>query len=432
MYTTIVKKFTSLLAVYAVVIVGIFVLQFKRPVPKAEVKYTPPVEKPIPVVEQEVSPSPPPFTFSAFTDAVLPVTDALLSISTKEAYSNTLSNIEQSVVSSFNHAMSAHEEVTEADVVAFIAASAQGSTADEAIERVPPQIKRASYRTYLSSPYFGSLSSTYRFLEAALTNCRNILASIEGDSEKAIAALSTERMTDYILLNPSSPPVVSALKTIENASTLTVDMAASVLLAYSKLNGSAAALKDIVSKCFDTIEGHITIEDGVLSVTNTENTMSAIKTGAALIKAGEALGNDSAAAAGRAIVNSYYAIGGFTLHELSEMEELLVCPPHYPHLQVLSDGVYAFTCANSVEYKEGRNEITIETDSSVFSTHYMIVSGIKPFSEIYIYGIPFHTDIRFETYNSSGFVYVSATNTLLLKNRQKGSTEEIRLVYNKG
>ena len=41
----------------------------------------------------------------------------------------------------------------------------------------------------------------------------------------------------------------------------------------------------------------------------------------------------------------------------------------------------------------------------------------------------FRTDPRFETYNSSGYVYKKTTETLLLKSRHKTQYEKVRLVY---
>lgn len=451
MYTTIVKKFAGLLAVYAVVIVGIFVIQFKWPVPSYQRK-NPGATRSIAamasahllqgagVKEDEVAPpakeaTPPPFAFSAFTAADTHLSPAIISASKKESYTAVLSKIESALTASFNSALSSGEEITEEEAVAFVAANAWGGKLDEAIARVPPQIKRASYRTYLSAPYFGSLSSTYRSLEAELVYCRNTLAAVKGDTSRAFAALETKLMTDYIILNPASRDVLSVLQTVAAAPSLSVDTASLLLLTYSKLHSnsisysSAAILKDILPKCFDTIESRITADNDTLTITDTENAMSAIRAGAALIKAGEAAKNEGAESAGRAIVSAYYATKDFTLSELSVLEELLVRPPHYPHLEVLSEGIYAFTCANSVSYKESKDEIIMETMTEGIATHYMIAAPIKSFSDIYIYGIPFHTDQRFETYNSSGFVYVPATSTLLLKNRQKDTKETIRLVY---
>ena len=41
----------------------------------------------------------------------------------------------------------------------------------------------------------------------------------------------------------------------------------------------------------------------------------------------------------------------------------------------------------------------------------------------------FRTDPRFETYNSSGYVYKKSSETLLLKSRHKSQLEKVRLVY---
>jgi len=62
-------------------------------------------------------------------------------------------------------------------------------------------------------------------------------------------------------------------------------------------------------------------------------------------------------------------------------------------------------------------------------SHYAIFSGIPPFIEIEIYGLSYHSDQRFESYNSSGFIYRENTNTLFLKSRQKSETETVRLTF---
>ena len=59
----------------------------------------------------------------------------------------------------------------------------------------------------------------------------------------------------------------------------------------------------------------------------------------------------------------------------------------------------------------------------------MILSGIEQFSSIEIYGLQYRTDPRFETYNSSGYVYNAQTKTLFLKFRHKSPVETVRLFY---
>ena len=59
----------------------------------------------------------------------------------------------------------------------------------------------------------------------------------------------------------------------------------------------------------------------------------------------------------------------------------------------------------------------------------MILNNVEPFKNIEIYGMKFRTDPRFETYNSSGYVYNARTKTLFLKYRQKSEIEVVRLIY---
>ena len=73
--------------------------------------------------------------------------------------------------------------------------------------------------------------------------------------------------------------------------------------------------------------------------------------------------------------------------------------------------------------------VTYTIDFPLEQTHYIILRGVPAFRGIYIYGMSYRTDPRFETYNSSGYVYKFDTNALLLKSRHKSELETVRLVY---
>ena len=63
-------------------------------------------------------------------------------------------------------------------------------------------------------------------------------------------------------------------------------------------------------------------------------------------------------------------------------------------------------------------------------THYMIINGVPNFhGKIEIQGQMFRTDPRFETYNSSGYVYQTNSSALLIKSRHKSKMELIRLFF---
>jgi hypothetical protein len=91
---------------------------------------------------------------------------------------------------------------------------------------------------------------------------------------------------------------------------------------------------------------------------------------------------------------------------------------------------WAWTVAQSISYaKDEEGTITLATKFPQGATHYMIINNIEPFKSIEIYGMKFRTDPRFETYNSSGYVYNARTKTLFLKYRHKSETEIVKLIY---
>ncbi len=105
----------------------------------------------------------------------------------------------------------------------------------------------------------------------------------------------------------------------------------------------------------------------------------------------------------------------------------------YPHALSLSaqagPGVWAWTSAQSIKVtRSADNIMKITTQFPQGETHYMILRGIKSFYRILIYGIDFRTDPRFESYNSSGYVYNEQTETLYLKMRHKAEFEDV-LIY---
>jgi hypothetical protein len=84
----------------------------------------------------------------------------------------------------------------------------------------------------------------------------------------------------------------------------------------------------------------------------------------------------------------------------------------------------------SISYTaDASGDVTIVIDFPQENTHHLIINGVAPFRSIEIYDTPYRTDPRFETYNSSGYVYNAETRTLFLKSRHRAQREVIRLIY---
>jgi hypothetical protein len=106
----------------------------------------------------------------------------------------------------------------------------------------------------------------------------------------------------------------------------------------------------------------------------------------------------------------------------------------YPHVASFAldagPGIWAWTSAQSVKVsKTGDGAIKFTTRFPQGETHYMVLRGIKPFSRIVIYGMDFHSDPSFESYNSSGYRYNEDTGTLYLKMRHKSEYEDVILYF---
>ena len=140
--------------------------------------------------------------------------------------------------------------------------------------------------------------------------------------------------------------------------------------------------------------------------------------------------------AGHAIVNSYLSEStSFDLRTLCNLYPIVAYDnPYYPHLEKVRESgnelIWAWTCAKSIECKRDAGEINFTIDFPEGDTHYVIIKGVPQFSSIYIYDMAFRTDPRFETYNSSGYIFKKSTDTLLLKSRHKKRLETVRLIYN--
>jgi preprotein translocase subunit SecE len=107
---------------------------------------------------------------------------------------------------------------------------------------------------------------------------------------------------------------------------------------------------------------------------------------------------------------------------------------YYPHIKLINstgrNAVWAWTCSKDITYqKDTDGSLLLTLDFPLEYTHYVIFKGIPVFEQIFIYDMAFRTDPRFETYNSSGYVYKPESETLLLKSRHKTQLEEIKMSY---
>jgi hypothetical protein len=97
---------------------------------------------------------------------------------------------------------------------------------------------------------------------------------------------------------------------------------------------------------------------------------------------------------------------------------------------VMNGICWTWTAAAGVmaNFNQENNFLDISVNFPSGETHYMLIRGIRPFTQIQIYNIPFRTDPQFERYDSSGWAYSPSEQTLMVKMKHRLTTEHI-LIY---
>ena len=362
-------------------------------------------------------------------------------IATSEEFAKTIAQYKRNLVNAFE-TNNAEANITEQVAVSYIAAQAETGNYTRAIENVPDSVKKSKQRTYLSAPYFNTLEDMNTNLEKAMKDYER---RITDSAEKGTFDLFTvHKISDFIYLHPNQDMVKKLLynAAIAEPENLTIAQISGILQVYVELSSLApsyaAILEPILEPGIERITEACKFEGNILTISENDTFLSvnqAVETGISLLRYGSLIDNETYRKAGYAIVNSYLAeSSSFDLRTLGNLYPVIAYDnTYYPHFEkIYEEGgkkVWAWTCAKSIKLDRNTDEDKLSVDFPEGDTHYIIIKGIPQFSTIYIYDMAFRTDPRFETYNSSGYVYKKSTETLLLKSRHKTEFEKITLVY---
>ncbi len=363
------------------------------------------------------------------------------SIASAEEFAKTVGQFKRNLIAAFE-ANNVEANITEQVAVSYIAAHAETGNYIRAVENVPDSVKKSKQRTYLSAPYLNTLEDMNANLEKVL---KDYELRITESAEKVNFDLFTvQKIADFIYLHPGQNTVLKLLKNAAEAdpASLSIAQISGILRVYVDLENLsyayASMLEPVLDACIERITEACRYEGNILTISENDTFLSvnqAVDTGIALLRYGKYRGDETLEKAGYAIVNSYLAENtSFDLRTLSNLYPIIAYNNvFYPHFEKISDTdgnkIWAWTCARSIKYEGNSDEATFTIDFPEGDTHYVILKGIPQFNTIYIYDMAFRTDPRFETYNSSGYVYKKSSETLLLKSRHKSQLEKVRLVY---
>lgn len=355
-------------------------------------------------------------------------------------YKDVLENFKNTFISSFK--ATSESNYTEQSIVAYVAAMGEKGKYRDAVDEIPQSFKKSDKRTYLSAPYFNTLEAMNVTLDKSIkTVSENISKSAETGTLDIYAA---RNIASYMCIHSKPSEVYRIISSALNADISSLSLAQTtgiieVFNDFCSLNTEyAARLKPIMDLCVKRIEGSCIFDGQKVMISENDTFVSVVQgveIGAALLRYALFTNNQIYAKAGEILIESYLAdISSFDLRTLTNLYPILCYEnTYYPHFAKVnvdssSNWTWAWTCAKDIKYsQENANSVNITIEFPVEYTHYVIFKGITSFNNIYIYNMAFRTDPRFETYNSSGYVYKAETKTLLLKSRHKAEKEIVRL-----
>lgn len=368
-----------------------------------------------------------------------------LPLSAETTFTETINKFKSDFIQLASQALS--DTSTEQLVVAYIAAMAENRQYKEALNKIPSNLKTGNRRTYLSAPYFNTLASMNTSLVRHMENRSNMITyaiqqkSLDiftiQDLAEVLCTLEGKDVVTKLLAMPASLPDFSP----------TVAQAAGIINTYTRLSSFdrtlAQNLMPVIEKSLETISAACFLENTLIRLEENEVSLpilDSISVGMALIAYGNLTGNMDYKATGYLIVNSYITPEvSSNLHIMTELYPIVV--PHntyYPHIKIVANRansgnnkpVWAWTIAQNINYnKQSNGDVTITIDFPQGEINHSIFNGIKPFRRIDIYDMPFRTDPKFESYNSSGYVYNAETQIMFFKSLHKAQRETIKLYY---
>ena len=368
-----------------------------------------------------------------------------LPLSAETTYLETIKKLKSDFIQLASQSIS--DSSTEHMIVAYIAAMAENHQYREALAKIPNSIKTSSRRTYLSAPYFNTLSAMNSSLVRHMENRHGMIDY--AIQQRSLDIYTIQDLAELLCTmegNDSTTNLLSIPASLEEFAPTTAQ-AAGIINTYTRLftrnKAMAEQLEVVLDDCLNTIASSCMVEDNIIRLEENKAALpllDSVSVGMSLISYGQLTGNQDYKATGYLIINSYITNEvSSNIHIMTELYPIIAPNnPYYPHIQIIANAatsgnnkpIWAWTVARDTSFsKDAAGNVTLTFDFPSAETHHAIINGIRPFVRIDIYDIAFRTDPRFESYSSSGYAYDAETQTMFLKSLHKSQEEDIRLYY---
>ncbi|MDR0997551.1 MAG: hypothetical protein LBL70_00665 [Treponema sp.] len=345
--------------------------------------------------------------------------------------------------------------------IAFLGEAVERGSYQSAKALVPSAFLSGNRRGYGSSLYLGGAAQTYPALSTAGRERLNRLSRLIGERSPAI--LEEEHAFEYIALQGPSDLMSRAVEMVRNIDPagLSPELAAGVFEGSSDMKRYRPWEEDpfgnllkqaflLVSAELGRVSGPWNSDQGLALVfqDGIGNTESNLRLGKALTVWAEETGDEAWAALGRSLILSVLALtdqegtvparvslaGSGAIEEGTDrldsyrIYRILQPGEYYPRIAPLGiDSIWAWTSSPSVSAVRENGVLDVSVSFPAGETHYLMLWGIQPFVRMQIHSMDWRSDPRYETYDSSGWVYYPRDQLLALKLKHRTQVEHIRI-----
>jgi len=321
------------------------------------------------------------------------------------------------------------------DVIAYCSEALLRNSFTQAVGSIPSAFLTSSRHSYRSAGYVGGMAGAYNTFTASEREKISLITRLT--RERSPEIFKEEHTLDFLLTRGNLTSANDFINTINslNPELITSGYCAGLLEAYSDFKRWRPQSENPVNIFTDKILIAVseslnrdTDKKLVYASNNGNHDLDySTRLGKALVNWADAAQNTEWAAVGRSLVLSALLSAGPGAGNLY----CILAPGNYfPRAAQLADnGLWTWTVSPSVNasYIDGNLNISVSFPQS--SSHYLLISGVRPFIKLRIHDMDWRTDNQFERYDSSGWVYHQQEQILVLKLKHRSTIENVRIVY---
>jgi len=367
--------------------------------------------------------------------------DYIIARSNDNEYENAISVWLDSSYARWNQNASSLQN--ELDIAAYLAEALRRGSYTAALASIPRDFINSPRHGYRSSGYIGGMTTAYRVFNTAEQDKINLITRITRD--RSFDILKENRVLDYLLVRNNAALANNIMENIRNINPeeITLEHCPGILEIYNDIKqwripvieSAESQYESLIQRIISLVSENIyrDKDNDLVYVFHAEETDFIItpeynlRLGKALVSWAELARNTEWRAIGRslalsALTNSTIGNGNFY--------SIINTGNYYPKALLLADnGMWAWTISPSIRVANVNGNLNVEISFPPNMSHFVIIRGLPPFLRIQIHGQDWRTDSQFERYDSSGWIYYSQDQTLILKMRHRTTVESVRIFY---